>query len=179
MALAKKNTLRSEQKMFEPVSEVVLLVKSFYERSADGGNGGLPTIYNFLQEFEIHLNCMEVSEIMGLVCLLKKFPNLNALCLKDYEEELQPEGKLTKTNLETLNSDAMSCLAQLKKLKLVLATHCDETLDIIEFFLLNAGVLDEFFIKIGSLQNQEEKSKVAERLDSFPKASPEAKIIFS
>ncbi|KAL4183691.1 hypothetical protein AMTRI_Chr11g156380 [Amborella trichopoda] len=163
----------------ESLSVTGFRLYSFYEKSADGGNGGLPTIYNFLQEFEIHLNCMEVSEIMGLVCLLKKFPNLNALCLKDYEEELQPEGKLTKTNLETLNSDAMSCLAQLKKLKLVLATHCDETLDIIEFFLLNAGVLDELFINIGCLQNQEEKSKVAERLNSFPKASSEAKIIFS
>ncbi|ERN08768.1 hypothetical protein AMTR_s00017p00248920 [Amborella trichopoda] len=156
---------------------MVCYLQSFYEKSANGGNGGLSTTYNSLLTFEIHLNCLEVSEIMGLVCLLKKFPNLNSLCIKDLEKELKPEGKLTKRNLEALNSDARSCLAHVKKLELEIAPYCDETLEIIEFFLLNAGVLDLLLIIIWSLEDQEERSKIEERLNSFPRASSQAKIV--
>ncbi|KAL4183689.1 hypothetical protein AMTRI_Chr11g156370 [Amborella trichopoda] len=66
----------------ESLSVTGLLLFSFYENSANGGNGGLPTMYSYLLAIEIHLNCMEVSKIMGLVSLLKKLPNLNALCIK-------------------------------------------------------------------------------------------------
>ncbi|XP_020524575.1 F-box/FBD/LRR-repeat protein At1g13570 [Amborella trichopoda] len=161
----------------ESLSVTGFLLHSFYEKSANGGNGGLSTTYNSLLTFEIHLNCLEVSEIMGLVCLLKKFPNLNSLCIKDLEKELKPEGKLTKRNLEALNSDARSCLAHVKKLELEIAPYCDETLEIIEFFLLNAGVLDLLLIIIWSLEDQEERSKIEERLNSFPRASSQAKIV--